>query len=186
MSVLTKRTANNFRKAYRFFKSQDLRYLQFIPCLRPFSGDYDEEMYMSCDDYSAFLTRGFNIYFNDYMRGEYAPLIIIQHLFMAKMPSSAEWMAAAQRSLWLRVTAVFIPAIFIVLMNGILEILTTHHLMNFITAKKRWILWKSRSGLMMPAKNVFIYAAAADAKETGLIKIIAVHIKNSFRWANVN
>jgi len=35
----------------------------------------------------------------------------------------------------------------------------------------------------MPAKNVniFIYAAAADAKETGLIKIIAVHIKISFR-----
>lgn len=74
LSVLTKRTANNFRKAYRFFKSRDLRYLQFIPCLRPFSGAYDEEMYMDCDDYSEFLTRGFNIYFNDYMRGEYVSI----------------------------------------------------------------------------------------------------------------
>ncbi len=74
LSVLTKRTANNFRKAYRFFKAKDLRYLQFIPCLRPFSGDYDEDMYMSAEDYSEFLTRGFNIYFNDYMRGEYVSI----------------------------------------------------------------------------------------------------------------
>lgn len=74
LSVLTKRTANQFRKAYRFFKSKDLRYLQFIPCLRPFSDDYDEEMYMDCNDYGDFLTRGFNIYFNDYMRGEYVSI----------------------------------------------------------------------------------------------------------------
>lgn len=74
LSVLTKRTANQFRQAYRFFKSEDLRYLQFIPCLRPFSGVYDENMYMSVDDYSDFLTRGFNIYFNDYMRGEYVSI----------------------------------------------------------------------------------------------------------------
>ena len=30
LSVLTKKTANNFRKVYRFFKSNNLRYLQFI------------------------------------------------------------------------------------------------------------------------------------------------------------
>lgn len=70
LSVLTKRTAQNFRKAYRFFKENDLRYLQFIPCLRPLQGDFDEELYMDNDDYREFLTRGFNIYFNDYMRGE--------------------------------------------------------------------------------------------------------------------
>lgn len=74
LSVLTKQTAVDFRKAYRFFKSNNLRYLQFIPCLRPFEGDYDEQMYMDCDDYSGFLNRGFNIYFNDYMRGEYVSI----------------------------------------------------------------------------------------------------------------
>lgn len=71
LSVLTKQTANNFRKAYRFFKSNNLKYVQFIPCLRPFESDFDENMYMSCDDYADFLCRGFNIYFNDRMRGEY-------------------------------------------------------------------------------------------------------------------
>lgn len=71
LSVLTKRTAQNFRKAYRFFKQNNLRFLQFIPCLRPLKSDFDEELYMNSDDYAEFLTRGFNIYFNDYMRGEY-------------------------------------------------------------------------------------------------------------------
>ena len=74
LSVLTKKTANHFRKAYRFFKSNQLRYLQFIPCLRPFKSDCDENMYMSNEDYSEFLCRGFNIYFNDYMRGEYVSI----------------------------------------------------------------------------------------------------------------
>ncbi|MCM1115209.1 MAG: SPASM domain-containing protein [Clostridium sp.] len=74
LSVLTKQTALNFRKAYRFFKSNDLRYLQFIPCLRPMKSDYDENMYMSNEDYSEFLVRGFNIYYNDYMRGEYVSI----------------------------------------------------------------------------------------------------------------
>lgn len=71
LSVLTKNTANNFRKAYRFFKENGLRYLQFIPCLKPFEGDFDESLYMTTEDYSEFLNRGFNIYFNGYMRGDY-------------------------------------------------------------------------------------------------------------------
>lgn len=71
LSVLTKNTALNFRKAYRFFKSNDLRYIQFILGLKPFDGEYDEDMYMSNDDYAYFLTKCFNIYYNDYMRGDY-------------------------------------------------------------------------------------------------------------------
>ncbi len=90
LSVLTKRTANNFRSAYRFFKSNDLRYLQFIPCLRPFKSDYDEEMYMNCDDYAQFLKRGFNIYFNDYMRGEYVSIRSFDNYIALANGSNAE------------------------------------------------------------------------------------------------
>lgn len=90
LSVLTKRTANNFRRAYRFFKSNDLRYLQFIPCLRPFNGDCDENVYMTCDDYGEFLTRGFNIYFNDYMRGEYVSIRSFDNYIALANGQSAE------------------------------------------------------------------------------------------------
>lgn len=69
LSVLTKQTALNFRQAYRFFKQNGFNYVQFIPCLRPLSGEFDEDLYMNNDDYSYFLTKGFNIYFNDYKRG---------------------------------------------------------------------------------------------------------------------
>lgn len=71
LSVLTKNTAQNFKKAYRFFKENDLRYIQFIPGLRPLKGTYDENLYMDCSDYSQFLTRCFNIYYNDFMRGDF-------------------------------------------------------------------------------------------------------------------
>ncbi|MDE5985253.1 MAG: SPASM domain-containing protein [Eubacterium sp.] len=74
LSVLTKCTARNFRSAYRFFKENDLRYLQFIPCLRPMKSDFDASLYMDNNDYAEFLRRGFNIYFNDYMRGEYVSI----------------------------------------------------------------------------------------------------------------
>lgn len=71
LSVLTKNTALNYRQAYRFFKQNGLKYIQFIPCLKPFDGDYNQELYMNCDDYEVFLSGCFNIYFNDYMRGSY-------------------------------------------------------------------------------------------------------------------
>lgn len=70
LSVLTKNTALNFRKAYRFFKSNDLRYIQFIIGLKPFDAEIENDMYMNNDDYLYFLTKCFNIYFNDRLRGD--------------------------------------------------------------------------------------------------------------------
>lgn len=70
LSVLTKNTALNFRTAYRFFKSQDYRYMQFIVGLKPFEDDdLSQDMYMNDDDYAYFLTKAFSIYYNDIMRG---------------------------------------------------------------------------------------------------------------------
>lgn len=69
LAVLTARSARSVRNSYRFFKSQGLHYLQYIPCLKPFSGDYDSSIYMDNDDYAYFLEHGFKLYFNDNMRG---------------------------------------------------------------------------------------------------------------------
>lgn len=71
LSVLTKNTALSFRSALKFFKSRGLRYIQFIPALRPLSGEYDSRLYMDCDDFSYFLTKCFNIYYNNNMRGDF-------------------------------------------------------------------------------------------------------------------
>lgn len=71
LSVLTKNMALNFRRAYRYFKSNGLKYLQFIIGLKPFDGDFDDGLYMTDSDYAYFLTKCFNLYYNDYMRGGY-------------------------------------------------------------------------------------------------------------------
>ena len=69
LSVLSKNIANNFRKTYRFFKSLDLTYLQYIPCLKPFNSD-DNEYSMSSADYENYLNSAFKIYYNDVCRGQ--------------------------------------------------------------------------------------------------------------------
>lgn len=68
LSVLTSRLAQNVRKSYRFFKSLDVHYLQYIPCLKPFGAE-DDAYSMTVDDYEQYLTSCYKIYFNDNMRG---------------------------------------------------------------------------------------------------------------------
>lgn len=67
LSVLTSNLANNIRKSYRFFKQNDLHYLQYIPCLNPF--DSTSDYAMSNEDYLLYLNSLFKIYYNDIMRG---------------------------------------------------------------------------------------------------------------------
>lgn len=67
LSVLTKRLSGNFRKSYRFFKGNGLKYLQYIPCLKPF-GEEDNEYSMTDDDYLSYLNSAFKIYYNEKMR----------------------------------------------------------------------------------------------------------------------
>lgn len=68
LSVLTSRLAQSYRQAYRFFKQNDLHYLQFIPCLTPF--DAEKTPYsMTNDDYANYLSGCYKLYFNDNMRG---------------------------------------------------------------------------------------------------------------------
>ena len=68
LSVLTTRLAQNFRKSYRFFKSNGLTYLQYIPCLKAFDED-ESKFAMSADDYAGYLNSAYKLYCNDNLRG---------------------------------------------------------------------------------------------------------------------
>ena len=52
-----------------FLEGGGLRHLQYIPCLRPFAMDAPEDLFMTDDDYAAFLQQGFKLYANDALRG---------------------------------------------------------------------------------------------------------------------
>ncbi len=71
LTVLTGYCAENGERIYRFFRSKGFRYLQFIPCLRPFGSDEKSELYMTGEQYADFLIKVFNLYVKDYVRHEY-------------------------------------------------------------------------------------------------------------------
>ena len=71
LSVLTKGVANRIDEIYNFYKSNGLKNLQFIPCLKPLDGTVTEDFYLTSKDYENFLTKGFYLYTQDYIKGNY-------------------------------------------------------------------------------------------------------------------
>lgn len=74
LTVATGYTAEHIEEIYKYFKSQGVKYLQFIPCLRPFGDKSESQLYMTADQYSSFLTKLFKLYVNDYAKGEYVSI----------------------------------------------------------------------------------------------------------------
>ncbi len=71
LTVLTGYCAENGERIYKYFRSKGFRYLQFIPCLRPFDSDEKSELYMTSEQYADFLIKVFNLYVKDYVRHNY-------------------------------------------------------------------------------------------------------------------
>lgn len=71
LTVLTGYAAEHGEEIYRYFRGMGFRYLQFIPCLRPFDSREESELYMTAEQYADFLIRVFNLYVKDYVRGQY-------------------------------------------------------------------------------------------------------------------
>lgn len=89
LSVLTKRLANRFRESYRFFKENDLSYLQYIPCLKPFD-EADNEFSMSNSDYFEYLNSAFKLYYNSILRGTFISIRQLDNYRLLANGSNAE------------------------------------------------------------------------------------------------
>ena len=74
LAVMTAHWAGRCEEIYRFFKKQGFRYLQFIPCLRPFGDRTKSELYMAPAQYADCLTRLFRLYAKDYTSGSYVSI----------------------------------------------------------------------------------------------------------------
>ncbi|MDE6869763.1 MAG: radical SAM protein [Clostridia bacterium] len=72
--VATGYTADHIESVYKYFKSQGIKFLQFIPCLRPFGDKSESDLYMTVNQYSSFLIKLFNLYVKDYVKGEYVSI----------------------------------------------------------------------------------------------------------------
>lgn len=71
LTVLTGYCADNIERIYRFFTNRGFKYLQFIPCLKPFGYDGESELFMSPEQYGSFLIKSFKMYVQDYVNGNY-------------------------------------------------------------------------------------------------------------------
>ncbi len=89
LTVLTGNCAENIDDIYKFFRSKGFKYLQFIPCLRPFGDKTESELYMTEKQYADFLVKCFNYFVKDYVRGEYTSIRYFDnlvHLFVGNRP----------------------------------------------------------------------------------------------------
>ena len=80
LTVLTGKCAENIDDILRYFKKRGFRYLQFIPCLRPFGDKTESELYMTVEQYKHFLIHGFNAYVKDYVQGNYTSIRYFDNL----------------------------------------------------------------------------------------------------------
>lgn len=74
LTVLTGYCAENGERIYKFFRSQGFRFIQFIPCLRPFDSEEKSNLYMTAEQYGDFLIKVFNLYVKDYVRHDYTSI----------------------------------------------------------------------------------------------------------------
>jgi uncharacterized protein len=77
-------TANSARCAsviYRFFRNNDCRYLQFIPCLDPLNEKRGQYPYsLKPKNYERFLKDTFDLWYEDMMKGEYVSIRFFDNL----------------------------------------------------------------------------------------------------------
>lgn len=90
LTVLTGRCADNIDDILKFFKKKGFRYLQFIPCLRPFGDTTESELYMTVEQYTHFLIHGFNAYVKDYVRDQYTSIRYFDNIVHLYLGNHAE------------------------------------------------------------------------------------------------
>lgn len=88
LTVITRYAAAHIEELYRYLKGEGFRNLQFIPCLRPLSGE-KSELCMDEKEYADYLIRAFNLYVKDYVSGDYVSVRYFDNLvslYLGKNP----------------------------------------------------------------------------------------------------
>lgn len=90
LTVLTGYCADNIDSIYKSLTRKGFKYLQFIPCLRPFGDKSENELYMTERQYAKFLIHGFNAYVKDYIRHDYTSVRYFDNLVGLYLGKEAE------------------------------------------------------------------------------------------------
>lgn len=69
LTVVTKGTVRHIQKIYNYFKKQNYRYLQFIPCLNDLNDTSLKPYSLTPEDYGKFLVELFDLWYKDFLAG---------------------------------------------------------------------------------------------------------------------
>ena len=100
LSVITGNVARHVSKVYSFFKGNNFRYLQFIPCLDPLDGQRGENDYsLSWERYVYFLKNIFDLWYEDVIKGNIISIRYFDNLvglFMGYRPEACGMLGECQ------------------------------------------------------------------------------------------
>lgn len=74
LTVVTKGTVRHINKIYTYFKKQDYRYLQFIPCINDFNDTSKKPYTLTPDDYGKFLVELFDLWYKDFKNNHHVSI----------------------------------------------------------------------------------------------------------------
>ena len=101
LCVVTSHIAQHPAKVYRFFKKQNIEYMQFIPCMDRLGQPMGRENYsLSPELYGRFLVTLFNEWFEDLMNGEYISIRMfdnIVNMLNGKQPEACDMQGVCSR-----------------------------------------------------------------------------------------
>ena len=72
LSVVTRQFARHPDKAWQFYKKNDFRYVQLIPCMDGLDESHGDNPYsLDAELYGRFLCRFFDLWYEDFIKGDY-------------------------------------------------------------------------------------------------------------------
>ncbi len=69
LTVVTNKLSDNVSEADTFFKKEDFKYHQYIPCIQPQKVNLGQELFLDADHYGKFLCESFDLWYKDFMAG---------------------------------------------------------------------------------------------------------------------
>ncbi|MCR6514377.1 anaerobic sulfatase maturase [Clostridium sp. LY3-2] len=96
LSVITKETSKNARELYKFYKDNDINFVQTIPCLdKGFNQSGEEKYSLTPDEYEGFLKEFFDLWYKDYKKGDFMSVRLFENIcamLLGMKPESCELM----------------------------------------------------------------------------------------------
>lgn len=91
LCVVNRQNAGHVTKLYRFYQQHNLKYLQFIPLILPFSSEADIASYqLNPDHFGTFLNQLFDLYYRDWQKGNYVSIRFFDNILLRLSGRSPE------------------------------------------------------------------------------------------------